>query len=202
MSSRTAIGLALLFSLCAGCPSATRIGADTGTAAMDAGTSGVDSGGTGVDTGTTGDAAAATDTGARADTGSTGVDSGTDSGVVSSGDADVDAWCALPPCAAPPPGCMWVGGSRCECGTLVCAGVDCSPSCTRGDYCDHCGSVPMCKPMPAAGGGICPDLYDPQCGCDGVTYSNACALADAMMPLWYPGECGGIGIDPPPLPPR
>lgn len=28
--------------------------------------------------------------------------------------------CVPPPCAAPPPGCNYEGGSRCECGTLVC----------------------------------------------------------------------------------
>ncbi len=42
-------------------------------------------------------------------------------------------------------------------------------------------------------GCVCPALYQPVCGQDGRTYSNACAAGCASMPVTHDGECGIAG---------
>jgi hypothetical protein len=38
-------------------------------------------------------------------------------------------------------------------------------------------------------GGLCPLSYDPVCGCDGLTHSNACEARVAGTSVWYAGAC-------------
>ena len=85
-------------------------------------------------------------------------------------------------CDVPPPGRV--------CGTRG------APPCPSMQFCDftpnECGAadVPgVCRPSPDA----CPFVYDPVCGCDGVTHENECAANAAGVDIVHRGECA----DPP-----
>lgn len=47
------------------------------------------------------------------------------------------------------------------------------------------------KPIPFC---MCPHVYDPVCGCDGITYSNSCFATCAGVKSYKEGACGGGGI--------
>ncbi len=101
-------------------------------------------------------------------------------------------------CAAPPPGCHWEGASCDTCGTLVCeggCGGDTGGTCAATEYCDFtdgCGfddGPGVCKPRPEGCTEDCPGV----CGCDGMTYCNACTAAAAGVDVLSDGACSSGG---------
>jgi hypothetical protein len=64
--------------------------------------------------------------------------------------------------------------------------------CDEDEYCDM--PEDMCNVADMIGECVqvaeaCPDIWDPVCGCDGVTYSNDCARIRSRVPRAHPGEC-------------
>ena len=60
--------------------------------------------------------------------------------------------------------------------------------CDDDEYCrfDTCDQESgLCEPRPAA----CPDVWDPVCGCDEITYSSACNAAMEGINIDHTGEC-------------
>ncbi len=61
--------------------------------------------------------------------------------------------------------------------------------CDSADYCDkdfgNCLGTGTCEPKPTT----CPDVWDPMCACDGMTYSNECNANFAGVNVNYTGEC-------------
>ena len=78
-------------------------------------------------------------------------------------------------------------GDACDTAPIKCtSNDDCS---VRNMYCrkeiGECDDVGTCQTKPDA----CYDLWDPVCGCDGVTYGNDCDAAAAGVSVDYKGEC-------------
>ena len=78
-------------------------------------------------------------------------------------------------------------GAGAQCGGL--AGVPCK----KGEFCDYpvssiCGAADgpgYCRAKP----GACIQVFDPVCGCNDQTYSNACMAASAGISVAHTGAC-------------
>ncbi len=79
-----------------------------------------------------------------------------------------------------------------ECGTVTTCRNGMGPPCPFGQVCDvrSCldGASGTCVPRPD----FCSGIYDPVCGCDGVTYGNDCERLRAGAEFDHAGECGTV----------
>jgi hypothetical protein len=147
---------------------------DSGSAPIDSGTSPMDSGTLPMDSGTL-----------PMDSGTSTMDSGTST--MDSGTSTMDSGTST----------MDSGTSTMDSGTSTDSGslhTSCPLLCAANEFCEYpegtCGlganpELVTCTEKPD----LCFEIYDPVCGCDGMTYGNDCVRASAGVSLDYIGEC-------------
>ncbi|HTQ42211.1 MAG TPA: Kazal-type serine protease inhibitor domain-containing protein [Polyangiaceae bacterium] len=97
-------------------------------------------------------------------------------------------------CSAPPD-----GGTRVVSSASALAGADCTSDsdCDATEYCatpeGTCGGTGTCTGRGI--GAFCMTLWQPVCGCDGVTYANACYAQKAGASLLSDGACADGSAD-------
>jgi Cys-rich repeat protein len=67
-------------------------------------------------------------------------------------------------------------------------GCTSNDDCPEGQFCARhhgCGTPGNCAPRPD----FCIQVYEPVCGCDGHTYSNACIAAKNGVNVQHQGPC-------------
>jgi hypothetical protein len=108
------------------------------------------------------------------------------------GDGSCENECPVPLCVRGE--CTVVSPTKLQlgesCGGFRPAG---SPDCDTGLFCQHqpgalCGAADApgeCVAIPD----VCADIFDPVCGCNGETYSNACEAAANQAGILELGEC-------------
>tara|TARA_B100002019_G_scaffold185027_1_gene159750 strand:+ start:282 stop:497 length:216 start_codon:yes stop_codon:yes gene_type:complete len=57
------------------------------------------------------------------------------------------------------------------------------------NMCEKDDDQTSCINNPISPDAVCVEIYDPVCGCDDVTYSNACYATASGVSTWTDGEC-------------